>query len=77
MDIKYIINSALLFTLGQCIVWIQVNGPILWPWAKTWQWALALLGIPITYVFMKQQDLQFMDFKESFGLGDLCLLFLV
>jgi|TARA_R110000772_G_scaffold72255_1_gene157681 hypothetical protein len=69
MDIKYIINSALLFTLGQCIVWIQVNGPILWPWAKTWQWALALLGIPITYIFMEATRLAVHGFQGEFWPG--------
>ena len=53
MNLKYIALSALLFTLGQCVVWIQVNGPLIWPWAKEWRWALMFCGVPITYLFME------------------------
>jgi hypothetical protein len=53
MNYRYILLSFLLFILGQIIVWIQVNGPLIWPWAKEWRWALMLLGVPITWLFME------------------------
>ena len=69
MNLKYIITSALLFILGQGIVWIQVNGPIIWPWAKEWRWALMFLGVPITYVFMEATKLAVTGFEGAFWPG--------
>ena len=69
MNLKYIITSALLFILGQGIVWIQVNGPIIWPWAKEWRWALMFLGVPITYVFMEATKLAVTGFEGEFWPG--------
>ena len=53
MNHKLIIISALLFFIGQALVWMQVNGPIIWPIAKTYRWVLMLLGVPITWLFME------------------------
>jgi hypothetical protein len=53
MNYKYILLSIAIFLLGQGIVWIQTNGPLLWPWAVKWKWALIALGIPITWLFME------------------------
>jgi hypothetical protein len=53
MNYKYIAFSILLFLIGQSVVWIQTNGPLIWPWAKTFRWALMLLGVPITWMFME------------------------
>jgi hypothetical protein len=53
MNYKYIAISFTLFLVGQILVWIQVNGPLIWEWAKTWRWALMLLGVPITWLFME------------------------
>lgn len=69
MNLKYITLSALLFTFGQCIVWIQVNGPIIWPWAKEWRWALMLCGIPITYLFMEATQYAVTGFQGEFWPG--------
>jgi len=69
MNLKYIALSAAMFTLGQCIVWIQVNGPILWQWAKDWRWALILLGIPITYLFMEATSYAVQGFAGEFWPG--------
>jgi|TARA_R100000081_G_scaffold80252_1_gene47255 sterol desaturase/sphingolipid hydroxylase (fatty acid hydroxylase superfamily) len=69
MNLKYIITSALLFIIGQAIVWIQVNGPIIWPWAKEWRWLLMFLGVPITYVFMEATKLAVNGFEGAFWPG--------
>jgi hypothetical protein len=53
MNYKYIAISFAMFLLGQIIVWIQVNGPMIWPWAKTYKLWLMLLGVPITWLFME------------------------
>ena len=66
MNYKHIIFSILIFLVGQSIVWIQVNGPLIWPWAKTWKWALILLGVPITWLFMEATRLAVSGFDGSF-----------
>jgi hypothetical protein len=53
MNYKYIAFSILLFLIGQSVVWIQTNGPLIWPGAKTFRWALMLMGVPITWMFME------------------------
>lgn len=53
MNYKHIALSFSIFLLGQIVVWIQVNGPLLWDWAKTYKTALMLLGVPITWAFME------------------------
>lgn len=52
MNYKHIALSFFLFLFGQIIVWVQVNGPLIWPWAKEHRFLLMVLGIPITWLFM-------------------------
>ena len=53
MNYKHIVLSFTIFLLGQTVVWIQTNGPLIWDWAKTYKAALMLLGVPITWAFME------------------------
>jgi hypothetical protein len=53
MNYKHIVLSFTIFLLGQAVVWIQTNGPLIWDWAKTYKAALMLLGVPITWAFME------------------------
>jgi hypothetical protein len=69
MNYKYILFAILIFLLGQGLVWIQVNGPLIWPWAKTWRWALMLLGVPITWLFMEATSLAVQGFSGEFWPG--------
>jgi len=69
MNLKYIAIAALLFTVGQTLVWVQVNGPIMWQWAKDWRWALILCGIPITILFMEATRLAVSGFDGLFWPG--------
>jgi hypothetical protein len=69
MNLKYIAIAALLFTVGQTLVWVQVNGPIMWQWAKEWRWALMLCGVPITYLFMEATRLAVSGFDGLFWPG--------
>ena len=48
MNYRYIIMAYLMFMFGQAVVWIQTNGPIIWPWAKQYKIPLMLLGVPVT-----------------------------
>jgi hypothetical protein len=51
------------------LVWIQVNGPLIWPWAKEWRWALMLLGVPITWLFMEATSCVVQGFAGLFWPG--------
>jgi hypothetical protein len=53
MNYKHIVLSFTIFLIGQAVVWIQTNGPLIWDWAKTYKAALMLLGVPITWAFME------------------------
>ena len=69
MNYRYILFSILIFFLGQTLVWVQVNGPLIWSWAKTWRWALMLLGVPITWLFIEATRLAVTGFNGEFWPG--------
>ena len=69
MVYRFILYSLMLFVLGQAIVWIQVNGPIIWPWAKKYKLLLILCGVPITYLFMEATRLAVLGFEGAFWPG--------
>lgn len=69
MNYKFIVFSILLFLAGQTLVWVQVNGPLIWEWAKTWKWALAIFGVPITWIFMEATSLAVNGFAGEFWPG--------
>lgn len=69
MNYRYILFSFLLFLVGQVLVWIQVNGPLIWMWAKEWRWALMLLGVPITWLFMEATSFVVQGFDGLFWPG--------
>ena len=69
MEYKNILYGALFFILGQAVVWIQINGPIIWTWAKEWRWALMLVGVPITWLFMEATRLIVVGFGGLFWPG--------
>lgn len=45
-------SGALLFLLGQILVWYQINGQFLSVWCKKNPLVMSLLGIPISYVYI-------------------------
>jgi hypothetical protein len=69
MNYKYIVTAYIMFMIGQVVVWIQTNGPILWPWAKQWKFPLMLLGVPITWLFMEATNLVVKGFDGAFWPG--------
>jgi len=44
--------GALLFLIGQVLVWYQINGQFLSEWMKKHPLIMSLLGIPISYVYI-------------------------
>lgn len=66
MNYKHILYAILLFIFGQIITWIQINGSIIWPWAKQYKYLLMLLGIPVSWVFMEATAIAVNGFNGEF-----------
>jgi len=47
-----LITGLLLFFITHIIIWFQVNGQFVWPWAKANPWLMSILGLPISYVLI-------------------------
>ena len=52
MNVKSILIGASLFLLGQLITFYQLNGQFIWEWFRKHEWAIALLGVPISFIFI-------------------------
>ena len=69
MSYKQIALGFILFIVGQILVWVQLNSPLLWQWARDWRWLLILLGIPITWIFMQATENTVNGFGGTFWPG--------
>ena len=47
-----VIIGLLLYFVTHIIIWFQVNGQFVWPWAKENPMLMALLGFPISYILI-------------------------
>ena len=49
----YIILTILIFFLNNIFIWYQLNGQLVWEWAKGYKsmWIMSLMGIPISLLF--------------------------
>ena len=50
MNLKYILLTTFVCTIGQILIWYQLNSQLVWEWAKGTKsmWIMSLLGIPIS-----------------------------
>ena len=50
MNLKYIFLTTFVFTIGQILIWYQLNSQLVWEWAKGTKsmWVMSLMGIPIS-----------------------------
>jgi len=44
--------GLLMYFITHIIIWFQVNGQFVWPWAKSNPWLMSALGLPISYVLI-------------------------
>ena len=53
MNLKYILLTTFVCTIGQILIWYQLNSQLVWEWAKGTKsmWIMSLLGIPISLLF--------------------------
>jgi len=63
MDIPKIILATLLMILGQIGSFIQLQGSIKFGWAEKHLWVMVLIGVPLSYIYIKSVNL----FVEGFG----------
>ena len=49
---RNVIITILILFFTQIIVWYQLNGQLVWKWAKDNPFMLSCLGIPISYLFI-------------------------
>lgn len=56
VNLNLLVKGALLFLLGQCLVFWQVNGQFIWEWAKKYPLVMSLFGIPISFVYIYATD---------------------
>ena len=59
---KNIIITILILLLTQIAVWYQLNGQLVWKWAKDNPIILSCLGIPISYLFILTTKLGYVGF---------------
>lgn len=52
MDWRSLTLGSFLFLVGQIMVWYQINGQFLSRWIKEHPWTMAMLGIPISYIYI-------------------------
>ena len=52
MNIPSLITGILYFLLAHIIVFFQLNGQFKWSWFKEHEWVMALIGIPISFLYI-------------------------
>lgn len=52
MNIKPLITGIIFFLLAHVITFFQLNGQFMWKWFREHEWALALAGIPISFLYI-------------------------
>jgi len=54
-----LIAAILLYFLAQSLAWFQINGQFVYSWCKEHVFLMSLIGVPISYLFIKATDLTF------------------
>ena len=52
LKMKYLILCLTIFAVSQVLVWFQLNGQFFNPWFKKNTFILALMGVPISYLYI-------------------------
>lgn len=69
---KNLIYAAILFTIGQSMIWFQTNGQFFWKWAKDHPlWMAIIFSTPISIIFIKATELIVLHFNGSLWPGRL------
>ena len=52
MNIPSLITGILYFLLAHIMVFFQLNGQFKWSWFKEHEWVMAIIGIPISFLYI-------------------------
>ncbi len=52
MNVLQILQGFLIFILAHIIVFFQLNGQFKWEWFKEHEWVMAIIGIPISFLYI-------------------------
>ncbi len=52
MNIGSLISGIVFFILAHVIVFFQLNGQFKWEWFKEHEWVMAVVGIPISFLYL-------------------------
>jgi len=52
MNITPLLSGIFFFLVAHVIVFFQLNGQFKWDWFKEHEWIMALIGIPISYLYL-------------------------
>lgn len=52
MNYKFLLAGAFMFLIAQIITWFQLNSQFIWKWSKDNEWAMALIGIPLSFAYI-------------------------
>ena len=52
MNIAPLISGVTFFLLAHIMVFFQLNGQFKWGWFKEHEWVMAIIGIPISFLYI-------------------------
>ncbi len=52
MNLSPLISGIGFFLLAHIIVFFQLNGQFKWDWFKEHEWVMAIIGIPISFLYL-------------------------
>lgn len=61
---KNLLLSIGLFAIAQSMVWFQTNGQFISEWIKKSPWTISLLGIPISYLYIRGTNFDYQHFNQ-------------
>ena len=61
---KQVVIAICILFFTQIVVWYQLNGQLVWKWAKDNPMLLACLGLPISYLFIISTKIGYEGFGE-------------
>lgn len=65
MNYRLLLWGMLAFLLGQIGAWYQTNGQFISTWMKNNPWLVALIGIPVSYCYIKATEYTALAFDGS------------
>lgn len=52
MNYKLLGVGVLMFFVAQLITWYQLNSQFIWKWCKDNEWAMAFIGLPLSFAYL-------------------------